>query len=320
MHLVGSPCPAVRLAVQGRGEATVALHGGTLLSWRVPRGRLGAEGETEEVLFLSDLAEFEAPKAIRGGAPVCFPQFVDGAGVEGMGAFGNHGFARNSDWKVVEGECAADASGATAVLELSPEGGGLAGSVPDAWAEGGAGGGRWLLQLRVTLTSRGHLVARFAVRNRDARAPLGPLQLLFHAYFRVADVADVHTRVTGLEGCAHWDSLAGGHQALVDGSASPVSFPGGANVDRIYLDSGDRVKRLEGAGERGDRVISIAATGLDDTVVWNPGPEKASQLSDLDPGGERHFVCIEPGCVRDPATVAPGGEWISEIRLICEDA
>jgi len=310
---VDSPCPGVRLSVGSKGECTVAMHGGHLVSWRVPRKGDGGAGEMEELLFLSEKAEFEAPKAIRGGAPVCFPQFADGAGVKGMG-FGNHGFARNSDWKLLERECSADASGAVAVLELSASG--ATGAVPESWAEGGASG-LWQLQLQVTLTAHGQLLVRFAVLNHDQGADLGPVQLLFHAYFRVADVADAGTQVTGLEGRAYWDSLAGGHQVQVEGSDAPVAFPGGANVDRIYLDNADHVKRLSGAGERGDRVISMATTSLPDTVVWNPGKEKAAKLADLHEGGERHFVCVEPGRIRDPATVAPGGVWISEIHLAC---
>jgi len=318
---VSVPCPSVRLSVEGKGEATVAVHGGHLVSWRVPRKQGGSPGgEMEELLFLSEKAEFAAPKAIRGGARVCFPQFADGAGVKGM-AFGNHGFARNSDWKVLERECVADAGGAVAVLELSAaaEGagrGGLAGAVPEAWAEGGASS-QWQLQLQVTLTPHGQLQVRFAVLNHAVDQTLGPLQLLFHAYFRVADVAAPGTQVTGLEGCPYWDSLAGEHQVEMEGSDAPVAFPEGANVDRIYLDNGDHVKRLVGAGDRGDRVISLATTELPDAVVWNPGPAKAALLADLHPGGEKHFVCVEPGRIRDPAVVAPSGAWMSEIHLAC---
>jgi hypothetical protein len=37
---------------------------------------------------------FKPPKAIRGGIPICFPQFSD------FGPLGQHGFARNRSWEV----------------------------------------------------------------------------------------------------------------------------------------------------------------------------------------------------------------------------
>ena len=44
----------------------------------------------QEVLFVSKQAVFKPPKAIRGGVPVCWPQFGK------LGPLGQHGFARNS--------------------------------------------------------------------------------------------------------------------------------------------------------------------------------------------------------------------------------
>ena len=42
----------------------------------------------------SPQAVFKPPKAIRGGIPICFPQFSD------FGPLGQHGFARNATWEV----------------------------------------------------------------------------------------------------------------------------------------------------------------------------------------------------------------------------
>jgi glucose-6-phosphate 1-epimerase len=78
----------------------VYLHGAHLTSWRTADGR--------ERLFLSDTAAFAPPKAIRGGVPICFPQF---------GNFGpcpaQHGFARNRAFAVE----AATSDSATLLLE-----------------------------------------------------------------------------------------------------------------------------------------------------------------------------------------------------------
>ena len=51
----------------GSASAELYLHGATLTSWKV---------DGEELLFVSPKAVFAPPKAIRGGVPVCFPQFA----------------------------------------------------------------------------------------------------------------------------------------------------------------------------------------------------------------------------------------------------
>ena len=65
---------------------TVVPFGATIISWIV---------EGQEKIFVSKKAIMDGSKAIRGGVPVCFPNF---------GPWSNgpqHGFARNSpDWKV----------------------------------------------------------------------------------------------------------------------------------------------------------------------------------------------------------------------------
>ncbi|XP_042474495.1 putative glucose-6-phosphate 1-epimerase isoform X2 [Zingiber officinale] len=72
---------------QVRGSSTeVYLHGGHVTSWKNDHG--------EELLFLSSKAIFKPPKPIRGGIPICFPQFG------GHGNLDQHGFARNRVWSI----------------------------------------------------------------------------------------------------------------------------------------------------------------------------------------------------------------------------
>ena len=76
--------PALRLATASGARAVVALHGAQVLSWAPPGG--------EERLYLSPKAVFDGHSAVRGGIPVCFPQFAD------LGPLPAHGFARNRRW------------------------------------------------------------------------------------------------------------------------------------------------------------------------------------------------------------------------------
>ena len=82
-----SPALQVALAAaDGSATAEIYLHGATLTSWTV---------DGVERLFLSPNAVFAPPKAIRGGVPVCWPQF----GMLGP-LKAQHGFARNVRWEV----------------------------------------------------------------------------------------------------------------------------------------------------------------------------------------------------------------------------
>ncbi|CAM0902947.1 unnamed protein product [Alopecurus aequalis] len=63
-------------------SAEVRLYGGQVTSWKNDRG--------EELLFVSSKAIFKSPGAIRGGIPICFPQFGTHGNLE------KDGFARNS--------------------------------------------------------------------------------------------------------------------------------------------------------------------------------------------------------------------------------
>ncbi|PUZ48759.1 hypothetical protein GQ55_7G272500 [Panicum hallii var. hallii] len=72
---------------EARGwSAEVHLYGGQVTSWKNDRG--------DELLFVSSKAIFKPPKAIRGGIPICFPQFGTQGNLE------KHGFARNRLWVI----------------------------------------------------------------------------------------------------------------------------------------------------------------------------------------------------------------------------
>ena len=86
----GLPCILLQLP---QGDAvTVALHGAQVLSW--------VSGGYER-LYLSPKALFDGESAIRGGVPVCFPQFNQ------RGPLPKHGFARNLWWSQAPGRSSA---------------------------------------------------------------------------------------------------------------------------------------------------------------------------------------------------------------------
>ena len=80
--------PAVVLKHPSGAEALVYVYAAHLASWKTADG--------SEQLYMSSKTEYGAGKAMRGGVPVCWPQFAT------RGPYGRHGFCRNSDkWTVI---------------------------------------------------------------------------------------------------------------------------------------------------------------------------------------------------------------------------
>ena len=79
---------AVKLTHSSGASALVYVYGAHLASWQTSGG--------EEQLFVSSTAEYGGGKAIRGGVPICWPQFAD------RGSGPKHGVCRASaEWTVV---------------------------------------------------------------------------------------------------------------------------------------------------------------------------------------------------------------------------
>eukprot|EP01069_Polyplicarium_translucidae_P004862 Polyplicarium_translucidae@DN2674_c0_g1_i1.p2 len=78
--------PFLRL-LKGDGQCEVSVRNGHITSWKVA----GAD-----LIYLSEKSKWEDNKAVRGGIPLCWPQFA------GDGPWGNHGFLRTTtEWKVL---------------------------------------------------------------------------------------------------------------------------------------------------------------------------------------------------------------------------
>lgn len=162
--------PSLLLSAPDGAQASITLYGAHLISWR------GADGR--ERLFCSARSSLDGGKAIRGGVPVIFPQFAE----RGNGM--RHGFARVSNWRVLESGL--DDGWAFAVLGLTPAD--LAPSHAQAWPHA------FELTLRVAIRANDLRMA-FTVKNTGA-APF-PFAAALHTYFLVDEVTSV--RILGVE-------------------------------------------------------------------------------------------------------------------------
>ena len=271
--LQGTPC--LRLANAQGDSALVALQGAQVLSW-VAGGR--------ERLYLSPRAVLDGHTAIRGGIPVCWPQFNQ------RGPLPKHGFARNLAWQPLPEQPGDRPAGAalpsTVCLELADDAATQA-QWPACFAA----------QLTVSLAP-GSLRVALQVRNTGAAAANAwDFTGALHTYLRVDDVEQV--RLEGLDGCDRWD-------ALTDARArqqGPVTFSG--EYDRVFGAPAGPLHLREGA-----HALEITqSASLANTVVWNPGAALCARLPDMPPDGYRTMLCVEAAQIDTPITLAPQAQW-----------
>ena len=270
--------PVVDLLAPDGARARVSLQGGHILSWQ-PAG-------AREQLYLSPRSEFVAGKAIRGGVPVCFPQFAE------RGPLVKHGFARTLPWELVSHDTGKEDS--LAVLRLR-----------DSEATRAVWPHAFELELSVRIGGR-ELDIELACEN------LGDAPLQFtaalHTYLRVADLDDVS--VEGLAGLRYWDSIKQA-EALQRMDLLLTGEKGVLDLDRIYFGVNERPLLVT----EDRRQVVIRQQGFEDAVVWNPGPERCAKLADMPPEGWSEMLCVEAASIGRPVVLQAGESWVGRQSL-----
>jgi glucose-6-phosphate 1-epimerase len=266
---------ALRLNGPRGSSAVVARLGGQVLSWLTPDGR--------EHLFLSERAVFDGSAPIRGGMPICFPQFG------GLGDLPKHGFARTREWSVAAQRCGDDY--ALATLELVDDE-----NTRALWPHA------FRAEISVMLEVD-RIDVEFCVENT------GPAPFEFtgalHSYLRVTQVEDV--ALEGLHGHDYLDAARDNRVVRETGTEIIVE----GEVDRVYYDV--RRPQLLNAGNLS---LGIQSQGFPDVVVWNPWVDLCAGLKDMPPDGWRHMLCVEAAAVRKPVIVPAGEEWYGRQALV----
>jgi glucose-6-phosphate 1-epimerase len=271
-ELVFAGWAATELQLPGGDRVVVAHHGAHVLSW-VAAGR--------ERIYLSPQSLKDGHAAIRGGIPVCFPQFNQ------RGDLPKHGFARQVSWTAKPARL--EAGKAHLALALSDS------AVTRQWWDQSF---EALLLIELTPDE---LQVELAVRNTDGK-PLNFTGAL-HSYFAVSDVAQA--KLLGLGGQAEWDAVKDRH----DTATAELQFVG--EFDRVYSAAPKGYTLQDGP-----HTLSIEQD-LDwaHTVVWNPGAAKCAALADMPGGGWQHMLCVEAAQVFEPIRIAPGDFWQGAQRL-----
>jgi len=270
-----------RLTLPCGDNVLVALQGAHVLSW-VSQGR--------ERLYLSPNNLWDGKSAIRGGVPVCFPQFNQ------RGTLPKHGFARNMNW--TSGEAVASGDAAHIDFTLSTNADTLA-----TWQQA------FVAELRVALTP-GQLTLTLTVNNTEAKnASNSELHFTgaLHTYLAVDDI-DL-TELRGLGGRPEWDAVADVH-----GLADEVLYFDG-EFDRVYS-WGESASSNPLHLQDGTSTLQIEQSpSWANSVVWNPGEAKCAALADMPAHGFARMVCVEAAQVFEPVSIPAAGQWVGWQRL-----
>jgi glucose-6-phosphate 1-epimerase len=257
-----------------KAKASISIHAGQVLSFR-------PSSEPEDVLFLSDKAYYQDNKAIKGGAPVCWPWF--GADPEGKGRPG-HGFVRNRPWNVVATEAKANGDIKIALgLVDTPE-------TRAIWPHS------FVLTQEIVISDALNLSLITCNVGKENFS----ITQAFHTYFKVGDIKQA--KVLGLEDCDYIDKAGGGNAQKHQSGAVTIE----SEVDRIYLDAGNILTIDDSAL---NRRIQITSEGSKTAVVWNPWEKVSREMADLEDTDYRRLLCVETtNAANDVREIAPGGE------------
>jgi glucose-6-phosphate 1-epimerase len=129
----------------------ISKFGAHVISWKI---------DGNELLWISNASVMDGTCPIRGGIPICFPQFADN------GPLKLHGFARETMWTVI------DTTQTKAILELKESS-----TTKVVWNND------FILRLTIEILESS-LVMTMDVTNPSNEIPL-EFSTCFHTYFKV---------------------------------------------------------------------------------------------------------------------------------------
>jgi len=213
------------------------------------------------LLFVSAKSAFEADKPIRGGVPVIFPWF-------GKSTLGQHGFVRTMPWTVKEFHC--DPAGESEItLTITSDALTLA-----IWPHP--------FDLAFRIKASASLTMELTVHNAG-REPF-TFEEALHTYLAVSDVRQIS--IDGLQKTPYIDKVGGTRD--MPGSPDPIRIT--AETDRVYLNTPATCTVHDPGWQRS---VSVAKTGSQSTVVWNPWIDKAKAMPDFGDDEWPNMLCVE---------------------------
>ena len=227
-------------------------------------------------LYLSPSSVCNGTTAIRGGIQVCFPQFNQ------RGSLPKHGFARNMAWRLINEQSQEHQK----IFELSDNA-----QTQALWPF------QFKAQLNVSLGVQS-LKIQLNVQN-PGHQTLGFTGAL-HTYFAVNHIDQV--RLLGQDNQAEWDAVNDTHQKCLGQLTFKTEF------DRVY-DVATKNQPTWVLHDGNEQLHISQSASWGQSVVWNPGAEKCSQLTDMPALGYQRMICVEAARVTSSIEVPPSQQW-----------
>ncbi|WP_422766800.1 D-hexose-6-phosphate mutarotase [Photobacterium leiognathi subsp. mandapamensis] len=244
-------------------EAGISLHGGHLI-WFKPAGE-------KDIIWLSENAEFDTQKAIRGGIPVCWPWF-------GKAGTPSHGFARTSQWTLQEHR--ENENGVIVSLQLEDN--------EDTRAI-------WPHKFNNVLTFEIGTELKVSLTSTNTDSQPWSYGGALHTYFDIADINNI--KITGM-GATYLDSTQQG-KACEDGDV--LTFT--SETDRVYTQPEATITINDKNNERN---ILVTNEGHNAAVIWNPWQELSISMGDMADNSFETMVCVESTIHQPSIELAPG--------------
>ena len=236
--------------IHDKATAGIALHGGHVVSYK-PQGQ-------EDLIWMSEKAVFDGKAALRGGIPVCWPWF-------GRIAAPAHGFARTTEWELIEHR--ENENGVIVELALFPSE-----ETHQNWPH--------MFEARLLVEVGDELKVTLKVLNIDDDA--WTFSGALHTYLNVGDVLQTQTSGMGSE---YIDSLKDG-EVCQGGEVLQLTD----TIDRVYTQPEAQI--LVKAPVLG-RTLSVENHGHNSAVLWNPWAEGAQSMGDMADNGYETMLCVE---------------------------
>jgi glucose-6-phosphate 1-epimerase len=250
-------------------NAKIALQGAHIFHYQ--------RVEEENILWLSEMSDFEIGKAIRGGIPICWPWF----GTPKDESLPAHGFARTALYKLVSIN-EVDANTTIVTLELNHSKQSL-----ELWPY------EFKLELFITISDK--LSLELKTTNLDSKT--FEITQAFHAYFNVSDI--LHVEIQGLENKPYLDAPTWQNEV----QEGLITF--NQEVDRVYQEVDTQIVLKDE-----EHTLHVENTGSSSVIVWNPWIDKCKRMAlgknDMKEDAYKEFVCIESAnAFDDSITIEP---------------
>lgn len=272
----------IAIGISNRAATATVFLQGAQLSHYQPQGQ-------QPVIWCSPLCDYQQGKSLRGGIPVCWPWFGDlqknpaaiTSQYERLERAPAHGIVREREWGL---DSITIVNPSETVLSLSLN---LDADSDPFWP--------FASQLQMELSVGAALNCRLTITNGDHRPFYFSAAL--HSYLGISDCEQA--MVEGLEDCRYIETLNDWSEQRQSG---PVLID--RELDRIYGPVPNTIRLKD---QTWQRELTLASTGSNSAVVWNPWRDKAKRLSCFADTAYREMLCIETANALDDCVMLKPG-------------